>query len=69
MAEMGNRKLNPNLITPTTDVDLRPYQLNVRLTASLTVGIFCAPASVSNSPIMPAGFISHTDIIPSPLPV
>jgi hypothetical protein len=60
--------VNPNLV-PARNVDLRPYQAKSEFAVMQPVAILCAPVLISNSPIMPAGFISYTDIIPSPLPV
>jgi hypothetical protein len=69
MAKVGARKVSVDLVRSEAHIDLRPHQTELSFVAVQTIGIICSPEAISNSPIMPEGFISHTDLIPSPLPV
>jgi hypothetical protein len=70
VAALGTRKLNnPNPFIGDFELEIRPRAGGVptgTLTAATVVGTLCAPAApISESPIMPEGFLTYTNLMPS----
>jgi hypothetical protein len=69
VATLGTRKLtNPNPLIGNFGIEARPRvgTPTGTLTAAIVVGAVCAPsAPISESPIMPEGFLTYTDLMPS----
>jgi hypothetical protein len=69
VAAVGKRKLNnPNPLVDNFGIEGHPPAGAVtgQFTAAIVVGALCAPVSpISDSPIMPQGFITYTDLMPS----
>ena len=69
MATMGTRKLNNSSpLIGNLGIEARPRAgtMTGQFTAAIVEGALCAPVSlVSDSPIMPEGFLTYTDLMPS----
>ena len=69
MAALGTRKLNnPNPFIGNFEIEARPHAgvPTGTLTSATVVGALCAPAApISESPIMPEGFLTYTNLMPS----